>query len=96
MIICAAIKLKCIHSEQEDDELIVCGLRHGNCLEVINEFKTKVGFSHQTQGFIDDKGNFLNRYEAYLHACQCGQLSKTTRLYKEEKGETELYSEDLY
>lgn len=96
MIICAAIKLTDMHPEQRNDELIICGLRHGNCLEVINEFKTKVGFSHQTQGFIDDKGNFLNRCEAYVHACQCGQLSATTRQYKEEKGETELYSEDLY
>ena len=42
------------------------------------------------QGFIDDKGKFLTRHEAYLHAMECKQV-------KAEDIENEvLYSEDLW
>lgn len=96
MIICAAIKISEFYPDNPTKDLIICGHRHGNCFEVINELKIKVGFSHQVQGFIDHNGNFLNREEAFIHARQCGQISPTTVDYKKENGELELYSEDLY
>ena len=46
--------------------------------------------------FLDEKNNFYNRYEAYNIAMTNGQLSATTRQYKRDTGERELFSEDLY
>lgn len=48
------------------------------------------------EGFLDEKGNFYNRYEAYDIAMTNGQMSATARHYKMDKGERELFSEDLY
>ena len=43
----------------------------------------------QTQGFLTDKGRFVNRVEAYYLAYRAGQL-------KEAKTTPQLYSEDLW
>ena len=91
MIVCAAIKLV-----NKQTELIVCGHRHGNCLEVISNLGTNWHPSEKTQGFIDHKGRFLDRKEALAHALECGQLSATHRYYQEDHNIKELYSEDLY
>jgi hypothetical protein len=48
------------------------------------------------QGFINHKGEFLNRKEAFQYVYEIGQLSATTRWYHEDNGHEELYSEDLY
>ena len=45
---------------------------------------------------LDEKGNFYDRYEAYDIAMTNGQMSATARHYKMDKGERELFSEDLY
>lgn len=55
-----------------------------------------VGMSQVEEGFLTNKGEFLNRTEAFEHAMNCGQTSATTRQYKRDRHETELYSEDLY
>jgi len=44
------------------------------------------------QGFIDNKGNFLDRKEAYIVAKEANQIIKKTGPENSE----ELYSEDLY
>lgn len=95
MIVCAAIKIKFIDVDHKVKELIVSGHRHGNCLEVakylcLNETLEKI------QGFINHKGEFLDRKEALSHALECGQLSETHRYYQEDHNIDELYSEDLY
>ena len=95
MIICAAIKVKFIDTDHMVKDLIVTGHRHGNCFGVIrylclNEILEK------TQGFINHKGEFLDRKEALKHALECGQLSETHRYYQEDHNINELYSEDLY
>lgn len=41
----------------------------------------------EVEGFIDHHGNFLDRYETYDHALQCGQLSDTTPTSKCERRE---------
>lgn len=48
------------------------------------------------EGFLDERGTFYDRYEAYIVAMNNGQMSTTTRQHKCDKGEKELYSEDLY
>ena len=95
MIICAAIK---IQIEGLDHETIIPCRRHGDGFKLIKDFgfKAKVGYKEIAQGFIDDKGEFLNRVEALTHACNCGQLSATTKSCKLSNNENELYSEDLY
>ena len=45
---------------------------------------------------MDEKGGFYDRYEAYDIAMTNGQMSATARHYKLDKGERELFSEDLY
>ena len=48
------------------------------------------------QGFINHKGEFLNREEAFEHAKAIGQCNATQRYYWEDHNQDELYSEDLY
>ncbi len=57
-------------------------------------------YEAETQGFITDKGEFLNRADAFKHCLECGQgLPRRTRVLQENprayNGE-ELYSEDLW
>ena len=99
MIVCAAIKL--VNEElygvklDKPEELIVCGHRHGDCWEVISQLNAR-WTGRKIEGFINHKGEFLNRKEALYHALECGQLSETHRYYQEDNNINELYSEDLY
>lgn len=96
MIICAAIKIN-NNRTINNKELIVSGHRHGDCLQVISELYGAdwLGCS-KIQGFINHKGEFLDRKEALVHALECGQLSATNRWYITDHNIDELYSEDLY
>ena len=95
MIICAAIDIRFINSKDEPCALTVCGHRHSDCFKVIRHLDNKhTGWTEQ--GFINHKGEFLNRKEALIHARECGQLNETTRWCKEDNNQNELYSEDLY
>ena len=91
MIVCAAIKLT-----NESAELIICGHRHWKCLVTIHNLSENWTNAKKIQGFINHKGEFLDRKEALTHALECGQLSATHRFYQEENNIDELYSEDLY
>ena len=96
MIVCAAIKL--IDLDQ-NKSIIICGHRHGNCFEMIkhlDEQWRKVQRRNIIQGFINHKGEFLNRKEAFEHAKEIGQCNATQRYYWEDHNQDELYSEDLY
>ena len=95
MIICAAIKITYIDSKNETQELVVCGHRHSDCFKVIHRLDNKHTES-KIQGFINHKGEFLDRKEALAHARECGQLSATHRWYQQDHNIDELYSEDLY
>lgn len=100
MIVCAAIKL--INEElygvklDQPEELIICGHRHCNCFAVISQLGARWAGRKKIQGFINHKGEFLDRKEAFTHAKECGQLSATHRYYQQDHNITELYSEDLY
>lgn len=87
MIVCAAIKI-------ETGE-VFSGRRHFDCIQsIIKAKKHKSSVAKGAiQGFLDDKGNFLNRKEAKKHFFDCGQVS----VYgKYGIHPTELFSEDLY
>lgn len=95
MIVCAAIKIRFVDSKDNIQELVICGHRHSDCFKV----KYKLDNKHtqwSEQGFINHKGEFLDRKEALAHAIECGQLSATHRYYREDNNINELYSEDLY
>ena len=95
MIICAAIK---IQVEGLDHETIIPCRRHGDGYKLLKDLRyiPRVGYKELAQGFITDEGIFLDRRPAFIHACQCGQLSQTTKWHKQDNNENELYSEDLY
>lgn len=104
MIICAAIKLTSTSMSKfvdkgydvRPDELIVCGLRHGNCIQTIKELDPKWHNATKVQGFINHKGEFLDRKEAFKYVQEIGQCNETQRYYWEDHKQDELYSEDLY
>jgi len=98
-IICAAIYYNDgIHRELQprniETGIVVCGWRHGNCNVILNAIFPNRDYiinnkdSKTTiQGFLTDKGNFVNREFGGRIAFEAGQISKLTDC---------LFSEDLY
>lgn len=89
MIICAAIK-------DTRTGAVFGGIRHGDIYSAMHDASITPPHDAAIQGFLDEKNNFYDRYEAYDIAMNNGQLNAVTRQYKRDKGEIELYSEDLY
>lgn len=89
MIICAAIK-------DTRTGAVFGGIRHGYIYSAMHDAGITPPRAAAVEGFLDEKGNFYDRYEAYDIAMTNGQMSATTRHYKMDKGERELFSEDLY
>jgi len=104
MIVCAAIKIFLISPLTGrpypcDDGIVIAGLRHANCYETIRDLKMPHnGYDHEltVEGFINHRGDFLTREEAFEHALVCGQLPAQIRGDKGQVGEHQLFSEDLY
>lgn len=95
MILCAAVDITFVNSNNEVNHLIVCGRRHGDCYKIIRQLDNK-HTQWSEEGFITHDGVFLNRKDAFKHASHCGQLSQSTLWYKEDNKIEELESEDLY
>lgn len=95
MIVCAAIKIEFEDDRCHRKELVVCGHRHANCFKVIHELN-KTRTISTVQGFINHKGEFLDRKEALAHALEIGQLSQTHIDYQRDNHINEMFSEDLY
>ncbi len=95
MIVCAAILVR-IERKGRTVETVIHGLRHANCWELMADMGIRATREEVVEGFVDSQNRFLDRYDAFSHALECGQLPATVREYKREKGERELYSEDLY
>lgn len=94
MIICAALK---IYDKEHDKDIIMPCFRHGVGLSVLKDLVgDKFGLNCIFEGFINDKGEFLDRVTALEHAQACGQISQAGLWYKSDHKENELYSEDLY
>lgn len=92
MIIAAALKVMI-----DNQEVIVPCLRHGDGYFILHALAPEKKYGHKAEsGFINHKGEFLDRAEAFKHAIECGQTSAELRHMKQERKETLLYSEDLY
>lgn len=94
MIICAAISVK-FNRNGKTVEAVIPGLRHGSCWELMAALGVP-GDRQEVEGFLNHKGEFLDRYGAFAHALACGQLSDTTLTSKQERREVALFSEDIY
>ncbi len=64
--------------------------RHNDIFQMIKRdgHEGYVGGANSSQGFITDKGEFLDRWNALKHAREYGQIPFKT--------DTRLYSEDLW
>lgn len=95
MIICAAIRF---HILATGRDVTLCGLRHGDCFSQLADlgFNPRDGYLELEQGFVTHTGEFLDRFDAFIHAKECGQMSATTREEKRVRNESQLYSEDLW
>lgn len=95
MIICAALE---VQVEGLPYTTILPCWRHGKGFEILRDlgYAPKTKYKVLREGFMNHKGEFLDRKEALNHALEVGQLSTTTRWYQEDHKENELYSEDLY
>ena len=89
MIICAAIK-------DVRTGAVFGGIRHGDIYSAMHDAGITPPRAATIEGFLDERNNFYNRYEAYNIAMTNGQLSATIHQHKRDTGEKELYSEDLY
>ena len=96
MLLSAALKIK-DESCKPDGFIIFPCVRHGFGYSTLHDLVgTKYHQRDIVEGFIDTNGKFYDRVDAYEYVMFHGQLSASTRALKREKGETELYSEDLY
>lgn len=95
MIVCAALE---VQVEGLPYTTIVPCWRHGKGFEILRDlgYQAQRKYKVKAEGFINHKGEFLDRKEALAHALECGQLSATNRWYQEDHNIDELYSEDLY
>lgn len=91
MIICAAITVK-FNRNGKIVEAVIPGYRHSSVWELMATLGIPTD-RQEVEGFLNHKGEFLDRCEAYDHAVVCGQLSDTTLQNKRERT---LYSEDIY
>lgn len=81
MITKAAIKL---------NEVVYTGTRHGFIIrDMVENHGCKPPITKETQGFVDELGNFYTRKEALAHVLECGQITEL-------KWPPTLYSEDLW
>lgn len=97
MIIAAAVKIADVVC------YIPAPARHHNILHSLSKSfskRTDRGYLEETQGFITDTGEFLNREDAMKHVISCGQgtprrhslLCENKTTYSGPK----LFSEDLW
>lgn len=68
--------------------------RHSDAYFIISQFlkSDEIDKDKTFQGFYDDDGNILDRYDAYDEAERCGQLKPNSDLMFCKQ----LYSEDLW
>lgn len=91
-IICSAIRFS--PTTDDDPEIVVCGVRHYDMLmnNQLNLLPRVVGV--ETQGFVDNFGQFLTRTEAWIVADEADQI--VHRCGGDCANGGTLYSENLY
>ena len=89
MIAKAAVK---IFDERQNKEIIIPCHRHGDAFYILHEFGygPRQGYKEIAQGFLNEKGEFLNRVEAWYEAYKCRQLKMVDPTCHA------LYSEDVW
>ena len=97
-IVCAAIKFT---SKADKDNIIVLPcIRHGDgykqfaYLNFVLAGNYCRGDWHIEEGFVDSNGKFHSREDAFQLVK--GSLPASLIYFKDQRNETELYSEDLY
>ena len=87
MITSAAVT---IFDHRQNKEILIPCHRHCDAFWILKEFGYKVGEDYEQgkQGFLTNKGDFLDRIEAKKHAQECSQVFATDF--------NELFSEDLW
>lgn len=88
MIIASAVKF---HIDKTNEDVIMCGLRHCDIYMQLKQlgFKPGVGYKKVEDGFLTDRGKFLNRKQAYMHAIDSRQIVSNVIC-------RELFYEDLW
>lgn len=97
LVVCAAIK----HRQTNQ---IICGVRHGDCINLAVEFGIDVDSETWDCGFVDQNREFLTRSEAWEVADKAGQIRRPYSLEpnyenvrKPNIGDKQiLFSENLY
>jgi hypothetical protein len=99
LVVCAAIRHK-------DSGIIICGPRHGNCLNACIQLEVDLNPSGETWqcGFVDQRGKFMSREEAWEVADAAGQIRRPhgyERDYSKQRtagvgDKGMLFSENLY
>ena len=93
MIVRAAMKYYLYPDDDTGGEIILPLHRHGDGGMILKTLGFEIGdFKIIEQGFLTDKGEFLGRAAAAVHAYECGQLVETA----EEPRIDRLMSEDLW
>ena len=94
MILSSAVKIKL---KATDEKIIIHCHRHFYGYVMLSKLGLKPDdYEKVSQGFIDHKGTYMTREQAYEHALECGQISAVIREIKEKTKCKELFSEDLY
>ena len=75
---------------------IMCGKRHSDILHKMYDMGIQYERETSIQGFITNRGKFLNRTEAFLIADLEGHLLPEAREKYKDVKITELYSEDIF
>jgi len=90
MITKAATKIK--DYRQDGKELIIPLMCHGDLYIILKAFgyTPHKEYKEIEQGFLNHKGEFLNRREAWEEAYQCRQLKQIDKTNKS------LFSEDIW
>jgi hypothetical protein len=93
-IICAAIHIQDNKNYPHQPKniksgYVICGRRHHNCIQSIAILKDILECKKpNTQGFLTNQNNFLNREDAKITATKANQINNTIS--------NKLTSEDLY
>lgn len=74
-------------------EIIIPCHRHADAYCIVHTLRPDVStrYNQKNQGFLNERGEFLTRQEAWVEAHRCNQI-----LNYEEAITGELYSEDLW
>ena len=94
MIVCSAVRVQ-IERNGKKIEVVVPGIRHADCWELLATFGYPMARDEDAEGFLNKQGLFLDRYDALELAKECGQLTETVKFYKNQLRDIVLYSEDI-